>query len=135
MYGDAIPDNQELASQVTTQMLDVCNQKGSSDSPIAKLEIETALSDAGNNRNVLPGKAVPDNWCLPAWSPSTDSVGTLAQPALVDKNYDSTLFLGFFLSRGQTRAFQFLMAASSLSLARIAGRWQLQPNLARISLR
>lgn len=84
MYGDAIPDNQELASQVTTQMLDVCNHKGSSDSTIAKLEIETALSDAGNNRNVLPGKAVPDNWCLPAWSPSTDSVWTLAQPALVD---------------------------------------------------
>jgi len=55
-----------------------------------------------------------------------------AQTAFVDEDDDAAFLDGFFLTSGQRTFFQYRIASSLRSIARLAGRWQLQPNRWRI---
>jgi hypothetical protein len=91
----------------------------------AKVKITPRHSS--HRAQMLPVKVVLQNRCLPPGRPSPTTMGLFTQPALVHKDYRSTLVLRFFLSLGQRLFFHRSIFSSSRSNALRAGLWQLQP--------
>src|ERR1700719_3412231 len=85
-----------------------------------------------HRRQSFPVEVVLQHRGLASRRPGAAAMGPLAEPALVDENYDPALLLGLFFNSGQRSFFHRSIAFSSRSRARPAGRWQLQPSCRRI---
>src|SRR6202166_1382792 len=75
-----------------------------------------------HRRQRLPVEVVLQYRGLSSRRPSAAAMGPLAEPALVDENYDPALLFGLFFNAGQRFFCQRSMAFSSRSSARPAGR-------------
>lgn len=125
--GRAIPNDQQFAGELPPKMLQEFDHLRALDCARIEPKIEIPNGDAADDRKLLPIEIKFQNGCLSAGSPGANAVRLLTEPAFVDKDDDSVLFQGFFLSLGQSERFHFRMAASSRWMARVVGRWQLQP--------
>jgi hypothetical protein len=129
MAFQSIPDNQELAGDMTHQVREELNNLRAPDCSWKQPEVESPPCHTGDGRERLPVEVILKNWRLSARRPSPASMGPLAQAALIDENYGLSALLGFFLSSGHLTFFHRRIASSSRSNARPVGRWQLQPRL------
>src|SRR5688572_25420030 len=128
MGSGAVPDHQQLSFDVALKMREKLNNLGASNTARMKLKVEVPPSDASYGRKFLPIKRILQHRSLSFRRPCPTTVRPLAKPTLVNEHYRAPLALGFFLTSGQRRFFQRLMAGSSRSRARPVGRWQLQPS-------
>jgi hypothetical protein len=90
-------------------------------------KVKIPPGDAGHRRKRLPVKRILKHRCLSSRRPGPATVGTLAEPTLINKHYGAPLPLGFFLRRGQRFSFHCAIEISLRSSARAVGRWQLHP--------
>src|SRR5271169_6902961 len=81
-----------------------------------------------HRRQSFPVEVVLQHRGLSSRRPGAAAMGPLAEPALVDENYDPALLFGLFFNSGQRFCFHRSMAFSSRSKARPAARWQLHPS-------
>ena len=124
-----IPDEQDAMADLFRQMLDKIAYFLLPYAPFVQSKIKLPQRDAGSDRQVIPIELMLQDRCDTALGPGADTMRSLAETALVYKDDDTALFLGFFLSAGQIFSCQSRMAASFRSRARPTGRWQLQPSL------
>src|SRR5579872_95648 len=127
MDHSSIPDDQQFAGQLSLQVLKELDDLRTFDRAGMELEVEVPDRDAADDREFLPVEVKLQNRGLSARSPGAHPVGFLAEAAFVNEDNDSPFFQGFFLRFGQTERFQLAMAFSSRWMARVVGRWQLQP--------
>jgi len=132
MSRQPIPDNEQVAGEVTEQMLKKQDHLFAPDGLLEDLEVEVPHRDAGDDRQGLPIEVMLQNGGLSARRPGAATMGTLAQTAFVDKDDRAPLLAGFFLMAGQRFFFQSSMAASFRSTARPTGNCGLQFSLRRI---
>ena len=120
--GQAVPDQQHRPVDLFPEMLyeipDFLFPHGS----LVQAEVELPQRDPRGKREVVPVELMLQDRRDAARGPSSHSMRTLTQPALVYKDDDPALFLGFFLRAGQRFSFQSRMAASFRSRARPTGR-------------
>ena len=84
-------------------------------------EVKLPERQARDEREFVPVESFPQDRGLPAGGPRADPVGPGAQSTLVDEDDGTALAPGFFLRRGHSTFFQWVMAASSRSMARRVG--------------
>lgn len=118
----AIPDNQQAIRQMGLQMAKKVDHLRPADGTGIESKIEVSVGDTRDGGQIFPIEVMLENRRLPSWRPSPAYVRTLGQSALVDEDDDSAFFSGFFFSAGQVLRFQWTMAASSRSMARLVGR-------------
>src|SRR5215831_19968193 len=94
----AIPNNQQLAVQVTQEMSEKLDHLRTADRAREQPEIEVPPRHPGHGRQGLPVEVILQHRCLPSRCPSPATMRPLAQSTFVDKNDYSPLVLGFFLS-------------------------------------
>ena len=123
----SIPDDQQWARQLSLQVFEKLDDLRTFDRARMELEVEVPDRDATEDREFLPVEVKLQNRRLSARCPGAYPVGFLAEAAFVDKDDDSPFFQGFFLRFGPTERIQWVMAFSSRWMARVVGRWQLQP--------
>ena len=124
---EPIPDDQHLAPDMAQQVLQKLHHFGTANRSRKQAKVKIAPRHSSHRAQMLPVKVVLQNGSLPPGRPSPTTMGLFAQPALVHKDYRSTLALGFFLSLGQRFFFHRSIFPSSRSNALRAGLWQLQP--------
>src|SRR5215472_2161126 len=130
--GEPVPYHQQLAREMAQQMAEEVDDVRAPDCTRVEPEVEVPPGDGGDRRQHLPVEMMMQHRRLPARRPGAHSVGSLAQPALIDED-DGALFPErFFLICGQRYFCHFPIAASSRSKARPTGRWQLQPSSCRM---
>ena len=132
--GQAIPEQNHWAAAVASQRVQEAHHLGAPDTPAMQRQQPAAAvaaglgehrSDAGQR---LPVEGFHQPWSLPAGRPGGPDRGPLGKPALVQKAQPGFQPLGVFFTCGQRTRTQRVMAGSSRSLARRAGRWRLQPS-------
>jgi hypothetical protein len=127
-----IPNDRQLARDMSPQVAQEQDDLGSLDASGKELEIEVPNRNAGNGREAFPVEGILQYGSLTARSPGADPMRLLAQSAFVDKDDCSPLLPGFFFISGHRTCFQRWMAGSSRWVARPIGRWQLQPRERKI---
>src|ERR1700694_1723505 len=132
MTGQAVPDDQQLARQMTHQMFEELDHLRTFESAGIEPEGKIPPRYPRHRRQGFPVEVVLQHRGLSPRCPGAAAMGPLAEPALVDENYDPALLFGLFFNSGQRAFFQRWMALSSRSRARPAGRWQLHPSPRRI---
>src|ERR1039457_7445226 len=132
MCGQPVPYQQQLSGNVPQQVFEKRHHLPSADRSGIQPEVEIPQRDARDDRKRLPVKVILQPWRVASPRPRAATVRPLAQSAFVEKDDRSPLFLGFFLMSGQVTFFQWRMACSLRSSARLTGRWQLQPSATRI---
>lgn len=125
----AIPDDQQLAPQMARQRLEECGRARPIDAPFIDAKIKPPEREPGDDRTPVPVEGLAQHRGLPTRRPRAHAVGTGAQSALVDEDDGAAFAPGFFFRRGHSTFFQWAMAASSRSMARRVGCWQLKPKL------
>ena len=123
----SVPDDQQLAGQLSLEVFQELDDLRAFDGSRVKLEIKIPAGDTADDRKPLPVEIKCQHWGLPARSPSAHPVGFLAQTAFINEDKEAVFFQGFFLRHGQVSCFQRRMAGSSRWMARVVGRWPLQP--------
>jgi hypothetical protein len=125
--GGAVPDNEQAAGKVALEMIEELDDLRTFDAALEKSEVTVPEGDPCYGGKVVPTEGVEQQRGLPLGRPRPHAVGLLRQPAFVDKDDDAPFGAGLFFNAGQVFFFQAAMAASSRSMARPIGFWQLQP--------
>ena len=94
--GSPVPDDHEITVDVAHQMGEEVNDLGTSDTAGIQPKVKSPPRHSRNGRERLPVKRVLKHRRLPSRRPGSTTVGTLAEPAFVDKYYRTALPLGFF---------------------------------------
>src|SRR6202035_2412008 len=123
MTRQAVPNDQQLARQVAQQMLEELDHLRTFDGAGKESKVKVPPGHPRHRRQSFPVEVVLQHRGLSPRRPSAAAMGPLAEPALVDENYDPALIFGLFFNSGQRSCFQRWMAFSSRSRARPAGRW------------
>src|SRR5919106_4754084 len=126
--GSPIPEHQQLASNVTHQVLQephyLCSAVGS----LLHHQVQLAFrSNAAHGRKVLSAQGGTDNGSLTQGSVGAHLSRQQVEPRLVHKDQGPSFFYGLFLIWGQRSSFQRRMASSFRWVARWIGFWLLQP--------
>lgn len=124
----AIPDDQQLARDMTEQRLEELGGLGAADTAFVDAEVEPEERQPGDDRQLVPAERLVQQRGLPTRRPSPDPMRSGAQPAFVDEDDGPTFPPGFFLMRGHATRFQWAICSSLRSMARRLGRWQLKPS-------
>lgn len=127
-----IPNQQDVAVDVTEQVLEELDDLLGLDGLFEDLKVEVPEGDAGDDRQGFPVEVELEDRSLPSRRPGAPPMGFLTQAAFVYKDDRPALFLGFFLISGQRRRFQSSIKASFRSKARPTGCCTLQFNCRRI---
>lgn len=126
--GRAIPDHQQLARDVTQQVLQKANHIRATISTLLYHQQQgTVQGDAADGRYVVPGQGHSQDGGLTAGSVGAYHAGQEVEARFVYPDDGSMLFVCPFFSAGQRSAYQAAIAASSLWLARRIGFCTLQP--------
>src|ERR1700730_17347001 len=132
MTGQAIPNDRQLARQMTQQIFEEPDHLRTFDSAGKEPKVKVPPRYPRHRRQGFPVEVILQHRSLSPRRPGAGAVGPFAEPALVDENYDPALLFGLFFSPAPPSFFQRSRAFSSPSSARPAGRWQLQPSCRRI---
>lgn len=124
----SVPNQQDVALNVTEQVLEELNDLFGLNALLENLEIEVPGSEPGDDRNRLPVEMELQHRRLPARRPSTPPMRPLTQAAFIYEYDGPAFFLSFFLISGQPLRFQSSIRASSRSSARPTGCCTLQFN-------
>lgn len=119
--GGPVPDDQELARDMTQEGLEEHGRTHSVDAAFVDPEEKLPESDARDQREFFPVERLLQHRRAAAGSPGAHPVGACAQSAFVDED-DRALFAPrFFFSLGQPCWVHSAMAASFRSIARRVG--------------
>src|SRR4030081_2243656 len=132
MTGQAVPNDQQLIRQMTHQMSEELDHLRTLDGAGKEPKVKVPPRHPCHCRQSFPVEVVLQHRILSPRRPGAAAMGPLAEPALVDENYDPALIFGLFFNSGQRSFFQRWMALSSRSRARPADRWKLHPSRRRI---
>jgi hypothetical protein len=125
--GYAIPDDEELALDVTLKVFQEIDHLLGLDRTGVEAKVKVPPRQSGDGRQLLPVEVELQDWGLTFGTPCAYTVWLLAQAAFVDEDQGATFRFGFFLMRGHSTRFQRAISSSLRSRARPVGRWQLQP--------
>ena len=123
----AVPQQQDFAGHLPMQRPQETDDLGALDRAGMQLEVEVAQRQPGDRRDAFPIEVEGEDRGLAARGPGACPMGSLAQSAFVEEDEGAALPAGFFLRRGQSRAFQSAILASSRSRARPTVRCGLNP--------
>src|SRR6202030_1092069 len=98
MTRQAVPNDQQLARQVAQQMLEELDHLRTFDGAWKEPKVKVPPRYPCHRRQSFPVEVVLQHRSLSPRCPSAAAMGPLAEPALVDENYDPALFLAFFLT-------------------------------------
>src|ERR1700694_5114621 len=98
MTGQAVPDDQQLARQMTHQMFEELDHLRTFDSAGKEPKVKIPPRYPRHRRQGFPAEVVLQHRGVSPRRPGAAAMGPLAEPALVDENYDPALFLAFFLT-------------------------------------
>src|SRR6202790_4337046 len=132
MTAQAVPNDQQLIRQMAHQMFEELDYLRTLDGAGKEPKVKVPPRHPCHCRQSLPVEVVLQHRGVSPRRPGAAAMGPLAEPALVDENYDPALLFGLFFNSGQRFFCQRSMAFSSRSSARPAGRWRLQPSCRRI---
>ena len=124
--GKTIPNQQNVAMDITEQVFEELDNLLGFDGVLEDLKVEVPNGHSGNDGQSLPVEVKLENGRLPARCPRAPPVGPLAQTAFVDEDDRAPFFLSFFLIAGQRLRFQSSINPSFRSNARPTGSWTLQ---------
>lgn len=127
MEGRAVPKQQYVAGHLPVQRPQETDDLGAPDRTGMQLEVEVAPCQPGDRRNTFPIEVEGEHRGLTTWRPRAGPMRPLAQSAVIEENEGAALPAGFFLRRGQSRAFQSAIFASLRSRARPTVRCGLNP--------
>src|SRR5690606_16158664 len=102
------------------------------DTSLVQPEQAVGAGEPGDHRDVVPVEVELDDGSVAFQAPGPNSGGPFADARLVDEDNQTAFALGFFLSRGQVRRFQYRTASSSRSIACFSGFWGLNPKLPKM---
>lgn len=125
--GDAVPDDEHLALDVTLEVFQEIDYLLGLDRTGVEAKVKVPPRQPGDGRELLPVEVELQDRGLPFRTPCAHPMRLLAQTALVDEEEGTPFFFGFFLMRGHSTRFQRAISSSLRSRARPVGRWQLQP--------
>src|SRR5579862_3524904 len=108
MRRQAVPNDQQLALDRRCQSLEEFDQLRRFNGTVEEAEVDAPATGASDQRQLLPGKAVLQDWRAAFGGPG--------------------LAFGVFFSAGQRLVFHSLMARSSRCKARPVGRWLENPS-------
>ena len=136
MHRQAIPDDRQLAADVTLEVLQKLDDLRGFDAAGKEPKVKVPDRDPGHGRETFPIERVLQHRSLTPWCPGAHPMRSLAQPALVHEDYGSLLLEGFFLMSGQRTRFHRsdrrlipLTSAPHGSLATPAQRSQDPPHM------
>jgi hypothetical protein len=127
-----IPNQQDVAIDITKQVLEELDDLLGLDGVFENLKVEVPGRDASDDRKGFPIEVELQNRRLPSRRPRSSAMRPLAQTTFVDKDDRAALFLSFFLISGQRLRCQSSIRASLRSKARPTGCWTLQFNCRRM---
>src|SRR5579862_1740350 len=128
MRRQAVPNDQQLALDRRCQSLEEFDQLRRFNGTVEEAEVDAPATGASDQRQLLPGKAVLQDWRAAFGGPGLDARRPFAQSRFVDEDNGSSLAFGVFFSAGQRLVFHSLMARSSRCKARPVGRWLENPS-------
>lgn len=124
----AIPEHQELARDVTEQMLQKADDIRALVGVLPHVHQQPAVrGDAADDRQVITAQRRAEDGRLPARGVGPDGAGQQVEAGLVDPDDGPTLPVSPFLRAGQRSVRHASIAASFRWLARWTGFWTLQP--------
>lgn len=132
MRAESVPDDEQVAANVALEVGQKPDHLFALDRSRMELKVEVPPGHPRDRREGFPGETMLEDGRLPARGPGADAVRSFRESTFVDEDDRSPFVLGFFLMRGQSTRFHRRIAASSRSIARPVGRWQLQPRDPRI---
>src|ERR1700676_2657505 len=97
MTAQAVPNDQQLARQMAHQMFEELDYLRTLDGAGKEPKVKVPPRHPCHCRQSLPVEVVLQHWGLSPRRPGAAAMGPLAEPALVDENYDPALLLAFFL--------------------------------------
>ena len=123
-----IPDHQELARDMTQQMLQELHDLRTANRTLVDPQEQAVIqADAADDRQVVTGQRHPQDGRLAARSVGADHRWQQVEARLVYPDDRLAGTFGPFFRAGQRVAYQAAMAASSRWVARTRGFWGLQP--------
>src|SRR6202162_2136637 len=122
MTGQAVPNDQQLIRQMTHQMSEELDHLRALDGAGKEPKVKVPPRHPCHCRQSFPVEVVLQHRGVSPRRPGAAAMWPFAEPALVDKNYDSGLIFGLFFNSGQRSFFQRWMAFSSRSRAGPVGR-------------
>src|SRR6185437_12636202 len=123
-----IPDYEQLFADRRCECLQELHDLWTLDRAGEESKVEAPEAHSSNHRQLLPGKAVLQDWCLAPWGPGARAAGSFGQTRLVDEDDYSALPRSDFFMAGHLFCFHVRIAASSRWRASPAGRCTLQPS-------
>lgn len=128
MDGSTVPDHQQLARDVTQQVLQEPNHLRTPNRTLVDHQEQAVVQgDAADDRQVVAGQRHAQDGRLRPWRVAADHRRQQIEAGLVYPDDALTGALRPLLSAGQRLAYQAAMAASSRWVARTTGFWGLQP--------
>jgi hypothetical protein len=119
---EIIPDKDHPAPDVTKEMADKDFELLRGYGSFTDKDKEAAVGgNARYGRQFGPRGSVKNDGCLTFGSPGFDACRNQPKTGLIGEDDGGLEFAGFFLMRGHSLLTHWLMAASFLSLARVAG--------------
>src|ERR1035437_1608029 len=132
MRPQAIPHHQQRLAQVRFERLQERDDFFLLDTALVQPEQAVGASKTSDDRDMIPIEVKLDNRRLALGCPGTNPRRAFADSRLVDEDDQTTFSLGFFLSPGQVRRFQWCTASSLRSIARFSGVCALKPKAPKI---
>src|SRR5664279_2208634 len=120
--GQSVPNDQQLAGNVTQQVRQELDDLGTTDRSRKQAKVKVPPGHARYRRQTLPVEVVLQHRCVATWCPSTATVGTLAPSTFVDEDDRAALVFGVFFNSGERFCFHRRILSSSRSTARPVGR-------------
>lgn len=127
-----IPYHQQRLPQLRPERFEESHNLFLLDAALVQPEQDIASSHSSDHRNVIPIEMKLDHGRLALGGPGTHPSRSFAQARLIDKNDQTALAFGFFLSAGHVRRFQSCTASSLRSMARFSGFCGLKPKAPRM---
>src|ERR671912_1515202 len=122
MYRGAVPYDEQLAGDLTHQMLQEAHRVLSLEGPILLPHVELAFeSDGAHRRKVISGEILLQNGRLSYRGVGANHHGQQVEARLISEHYSPALLQGPFFREGHRSSFQRSMASSSRWFARLLG--------------
>src|SRR6202171_5379638 len=101
MTGQAVPNDQQLIRQMTHQMFEELDHLRTLDGAGKEPKVKVPPRHPCHCRQSFPVEVVLQPRGVSPRRPGAAAMGPLAEPALVDENYDPALLFGLFFNSGQ----------------------------------
>ena len=137
MRAQPVPDHDHTSVQMTQQVTQERAHLGPTDVVVMPLVVKPETlthrtdREARDDRDSVTAIPVSQQRCLTARRPGPHHRGQQHEAGFIYEDEVGPQPYGVFFTRGQALRFQRAIAASSRSLARRSGFWQLQPHWAR----